>query len=710
MPSFCVVADCEYKYAQSASISFHKYIHDEIPFSWIALSILTFGLHHHAPFRFPFHTASLLHQWIAFTERGPLWQPSRWSSICSRHFQATDYRDHLFRKCLKRTAVPTVRARPTFEFVDTPMQCEAVVDQQKTADESFTVSPTTTETSNNEQEHMSINPSTLQMPSRTQPSSPTLQIQQPQTSESHCILLQNCRLCARSDPNSHHLDETAIATAIQKCCPTVHLDMDVRLSRQVCSECVIELNSFVQFIDRIVSTETELQRRLCSTSPSINTASASVAPPVTNITDSVAITTVVAAKPTATPAIGVNRQHSIQSTQPAKLLHIKQEPSLLLANVKQEFVDRTTAGAAAIASTATMTPNGISMMTATTFDIANCDLPAVPLMQPVKYAPCQEIQPDNDAFCEFCDVYFINNLELKTHIVNYHNSTTSENAHEDTTSSYPNNCEIMEIITLENAFINLAEEAEQPEACGNEVLQDHHNLVVSEDMIPLERVLKVEHFNDYEQREQHSLVIRREHSYCRRSDGRFASITIPDGGDLKQEIKSTELVSEMPIPQHHLPPQNQPTQCLVPLIKCTECTETFGTAHQKLAHHYRVHRGISSSQLRRRHRLPTILHCTNCAQRFGSKVAWRNHRNVCERWYRMLTRFLRAHGSLRTRVLGRLRSAIAGRILAVRRRRATNDRATKDDDRFECRSCGRSYVQYESYVSVMADYNHPFKR
>ncbi len=59
---------------------------------------------------------------------------------------------------------------------------------------------------------------------------------------------------------------------------------------------------------------------------------------------------------------------------------------------------------------------------------------------------------ESDAYCEFCDVYFINNVELKNHIVDFHSDNPCN------PRDRANNCEIMEIITLENAaFIDLDE-------------------------------------------------------------------------------------------------------------------------------------------------------------------------------------------------------------------------------------------------------------
>ncbi|XP_059614683.1 zinc finger protein 239 isoform X1 [Phlebotomus argentipes] len=81
MPSFCVIPSCVDKYSHSADISFHK---------------------------FPHKDGVLLQKWTEFVvqERGSDWKPSRWSSICSRHFALEDFRQHCGRRCLKSRAIP----------------------------------------------------------------------------------------------------------------------------------------------------------------------------------------------------------------------------------------------------------------------------------------------------------------------------------------------------------------------------------------------------------------------------------------------------------------------------------------------------------------------------------------------------------------------------------------------------------------------------
>lgn len=48
-------------------------------------------------------------KWLDFAQRGPDWQPSKWSAICSRHFRDEDFNCAADRKILKKTAVPCLR-------------------------------------------------------------------------------------------------------------------------------------------------------------------------------------------------------------------------------------------------------------------------------------------------------------------------------------------------------------------------------------------------------------------------------------------------------------------------------------------------------------------------------------------------------------------------------------------------------------------------
>lgn len=657
--------------------------------------------------RFPFHTTHLLNQWTAFTNRGALWQPSRWSSICSRHFRLSDYRDHLFRKCLKRTAVPSVRVQLPFAFVAATMDYESSTtfpshgaDSQISEAADIVVG----EQRDPERSHQLL----ASCPSPAVASTPLPSSQ----------YLQYCRLCANTDPGTRRLDETTIADILHK---YVTLDPDDRLSQLVCSDCLLQLNRFVQFVDRIVSMQSELMQRLVNKAMPCSLPATQSTPDIYSQapteTKAAANSMAIPLPPTSAPLFIASRQSqtptvtATAANPPPKLIHIKQEPVQLLANVKQEFSDSNRNAAAQL---------------------------------PSKHAPTLECQPDVDAFCETCDVYFINNLELKTHIINCHKSTSnvipftkSHHLPDQDLSIQPNsNCEIMEIITLENTFINLAEEAEP--VCDI----DEAIAVTADDMIPLERVLKVEHFNDYEQRELQLAVIRREHNYNRRLE--TAELQPRILGDFKQEFKSNEsameaavvlqsLSSLMPANSalladqvnktgEHMQHANLPAsrtmtlpsiyQCAIcafrctslsPLqrhiatthrqFKCSQCVRTFRSRLLRLSHQQFAHRRIALPY----RRTPITLLCTNCSHQFYAKAAWRNHRIVCDRWHSVVKPVLSTRGSQRSRALSRIRFMIMSRLMTSAGR--LRGQTMQPMPRFECGTCKRAFGHYLSYVS-----------
>uniref|UniRef100_A0A3B3DIP0 THAP-type domain-containing protein n=1 Tax=Oryzias melastigma TaxID=30732 RepID=A0A3B3DIP0_ORYME len=81
--------------------------------------------------RFPFRDPERLDQWVRNMRRQN-WTPTRFSRVCSNHFEEHDF---FGRKCLKDTAVPTVFSfpgvvrsqKPVHECVPAADQCVAVI-------------------------------------------------------------------------------------------------------------------------------------------------------------------------------------------------------------------------------------------------------------------------------------------------------------------------------------------------------------------------------------------------------------------------------------------------------------------------------------------------------------------------------------------------------------------------------------------------------
>lgn len=257
---------------------------------------------------------------------------------------------------------------------------------------------------------------------------------------------------------------------------------------------------------------------------------------------------------------------------------------------------------------------------------------------------------ESDAYCEFCDVYFINNVELKNHIVDCHTDNPCN------PRERANNCEIMEIITLENAaFIDLDENC------------------VEETTIPqLERVLKVEKTTDTDQRDVLIQTISVEHNYAKT----FCSVDVTENSsivrNLKQEEMHVQVKSSIQTKQIEL--LEQPTELATEPLeievesfepthieiveteysveKCTKCVDVFEsrsllnqhmqtvhalktkicpicTAHCRTIYHYFIHRSKyhnwSRPRLPRRAKRKFYYKCGGCAKMFMSKFAFDNH-------------------------------------------------------------------------------------
>lgn len=241
---------------------------------------------------------------------------------------------------------------------------------------------------------------------------------------------------------------------------------------------------------------------------------------------------------------------------------------------------------------------------------------------------------ESDAYCEFCDVFFINNVELKNHIVDFHSDNPRERA---------NNCEIMEIITLENAaFIDLDENC------------------VEETMVPLERVLKVEKTNDIDQRDNLIQVISIEHNYARA----FSSLDSIDSSPIVRNLKQEEMhvkvksftqnqLQEQQIesfePESFEPTYNEVIETEHMMLNCTKCNDLFEcqnslndhmqavhthkpkicpicTAHCRTIYHYFIHRSRYHNWSKpRRPKRKLRFKCGECSKMFMSKFTFDNH-------------------------------------------------------------------------------------
>ncbi|XP_037040079.1 zinc finger protein 184-like [Bradysia coprophila] len=476
MPSFCVVSNCEYKYASAANISFHK---------------------------FPLNSPELLKKWIEFTDRGPDWFPSKWSSICSRHFLPSDFRIQHLRKCLKRTAAPSVTMK-SLDFSSIPAN---------------------------------------------------------DFSENHYKVKRIvCRLCAKGGTEDQSKSILELGSTLVKCLPTIRLSILEHLPNEVCGDCIKKLIQYSLFIDRVASVQKDF--------------------------------------------FGINADETDgQST--TKPMIIKQEP---IANIKQEI-----------------------------FEFNKSTRNVDDFFPQSSSAQDYYTDGESDAYCEFCDFFFINNVELKNHIVDCH-SDNQCNPRERA-----NNCEIMEIITLENAaFIDLDENC------------------VEENTAPqLQRVMKVEETPDVDRQDVLIQTISAEHSYASMlttiSEGHTSIVR-----NLKQEEMNVQVKSFIQPKQVEPPSVNEiepeDGMSMEPIhyetvetepLKETSCdkleSETLlngqtvhvpktkicpiCTAHCRTIYHYFMHRSKyhNWSKKTRRPKRRLYFKCSDCSKMFLSKFAFDNH-------------------------------------------------------------------------------------
>ncbi|XP_036319067.1 uncharacterized protein LOC118733669 isoform X2 [Rhagoletis pomonella] len=229
MPSFCAVQNCSDKYGHADNISFHK---------------------------FPFKREELLQKWLDFAERGTDWRPSKWSAICSRHFRDEDFKCSADRKILKKAAVPSLRmlkhihapdsdnlqAAPTEDVSKDKLLVQS---KEKTTDGddipvAEAVEDNVEDCDEEEQNGLQNTPLT------SSPSAPKVK----------------CRLCGSTCSSVVSFSTNfEIYGMIQKCFPTLNIQKDDHLPKEMCRTCLKRLETFSRFVDKVLETQSELQRK-----------------------------------------------------------------------------------------------------------------------------------------------------------------------------------------------------------------------------------------------------------------------------------------------------------------------------------------------------------------------------------------------------------------------------------------------------------------
>lgn len=498
--------------------------------------------------RFPLRSPKILIEWIKFTNRGTNWKPSRWNSICSRHFDKSDFREYLSRKCLKKDAIPTIVTKNNISY------------------ETYHISSGSPEdTRTLQSEHDDFNP--------------LYGVSIADDSKTSSELFETCRLCGERADNLtcvplRALDDPEINHMLRKCLPAVNIHVNMDQSRVICLDCGGQLRQFSDFIDKVLVYQREMG--LCENFDSF----------VVSDNNFVNCNQSKCCIKSSTP-------------NPSTAVFIKQEP----INVKQEIVDNRRPFTVQLPM---LSPSLCLNPFAESKKIKG-------LMQQEINSPKSEI---GSTYCRDCDRIFVNNHEFRSH--------KCSNA-EQSDREQGNNCEIMEVITLNNpvSFIDLAED---------------------ENATNLEpRKLKIEGFGEFQQR----MRLEFEHAYAKRATSASCN--------LKQEIIDSYNDSSQNgyENQCHLAENDEQmfnqnsfiedTHCIY--FDCSKCNQSFVSQELHDEHlanmHPLKHKICAICNAEFKSSFEYLIHkskvhtqrfqCRQCKQKFNTQTILRFHERLCTR-------------------------------------------------------------------------------
>lgn len=498
--------------------------------------------------RFPLKNPHILVEWIKFTNRGSNWKPSRWNSICSRHFDKSDFREYLSRKCLKKDAIPSIVTKNNISYETYHITTGPSDDDARTL----------------QSEHEDYGCSTVDE-SKT-------------TSE----VSEFCRLCGDRADNLtcnplRSLDDPEVDLLSRKCFPTINIHNSMEHTRIVCTDCIAQLKHFSGFIDKVLSYQRELglNEQFDSYATSENS------------------------------FINGNRTQSRAKASTPNIstaMFIKQEP----VNVKQEIVE-----------------SSIRRPFTTQVPTTSPSLCLNPFAdsKKIKGFVQQEINSPKieggSTYCQACDRIFGNNFEFRAHNC----WSTEKNADRE----QGNNCEIMEIITLNNpvSFIDLADDENGQ---GNEHSKP-----------------KTEFFSEFERRERVAF----EHAYAKRAANTNCNlkqeIIDPNNENSQDGYDYSEQTTEVEEQYFNQNPYfEEATEVYIDCLKCNQsfvsqelmdehvtqmhsvkpkicptCNAAFTSIKEYLSHKSKIH-----SQR---------FQCKQCSRKFRNSKVLNQHEQLCMR-------------------------------------------------------------------------------
>lgn len=497
----------------------------------------------------------MLQKWIKFTDRGADWKPSRWSSICSRHFLNSDFRELLSRKCLKKNAVPSLVTKNNISY-----ETYHIPDQSATANSQYG-----DEDLIDCNDHKGTDSTT------------------DQTEKNREIC---CRLCGDHIETSARvsIDDAEVCEMLRKCLPSISvLRNNIDHLNLICKHCESHLRGYSDFLDKVLTHQRDLAN---NAEPSLEDM---VFEPHANIC----------------------------SAPSNSALFIKQEP----INVKQEILDNSNKK-----PQETLRPSFVPSISALSIHPSSASD-----QRHHQQSLIQWPRTCANTFCQLCERFFINNAEMKSHECNRSKAPNADRIETlNVTSNNNNNCEIMEIITLNNpiSFIDLAE-----------------------DECAATAVCKKEIFIDGERRERVDI----EHAYAKRS-----TIPITNTSNtckLKQEIEmnydfetNDDIFFDAAANNDNtnIPDSSQiitdVTSAPQDIFVCSKCGQKFNTIHLLIGHANQMHSlknricVICSSEFKSTYEY--LLHknkvhasghrCQQCKRKFNTRLALKNHeRHSC---------------------------------------------------------------------------------
>lgn len=421
-------------------------------------------------------------------------------------------------------------------------------------------------------------------------------------------LLELCRLCGDRADNLtcnplRSLDDPEVDLFARKCFPTINIHNSMEHSRIVCTDCMTQLKQFSEFIDKVLSYQREL---------GFSDHFGSYATSENSLVN------------------GSRTQCRTKASTPnlSATMFIKQEP----VNVKQEIVESSirrpfTAQVPKTSPSLCLNPFAESKK-------------FKGFVQQEMNSPKTEI---GSTYCQACDRIFANNFEFRSH--------NCSSAEQNTDREQGNNCEIMEVITLNNpvSFIDLAEDENGP---GNEQRKPKTESFCDE------RRVRLEFEHAYAKRESATNcnlkqeIIDSNNDNSQQGYDYAEQATENDENVLSQHFENSDQVLSNPQCYQSFVSQqlmdehaNQVHRLVKPKI-CPICSAAFNSSKEYLLHKTKIHsqrfqckrcrRKFNTQSIQRFHEQRCMrrskdfgLSCRHCGKNIRNLAAMKRHLGIC---------------------------------------------------------------------------------